>query len=79
MDHFTYRHAEPACESVSLSAVADVLGTPVDVDSKAALLEQDGDAQFLEGGQPRGRVLSLARRRLVAETYEDLVTGEEMS
>jgi len=31
MDHFTDRHADLTCESELLSAVADVVGTPVSV------------------------------------------------
>jgi diaminopimelate decarboxylase len=39
MDHFTYRHSELACESVSLRALADTVGTPTYVYSRAALLD----------------------------------------
>lgn len=39
MDHFTYRHGELACESVSLRALADTVGTPTYVYSRAALLD----------------------------------------
>src|SRR2546422_8163062 len=39
MDHFTYKNAELHCESVPLRAVADAVGTPAYVYSKAALLE----------------------------------------
>jgi diaminopimelate decarboxylase len=38
MDHFTYRHGELACEGVRLRALADRIGTPTYVYSKAALL-----------------------------------------
>jgi diaminopimelate decarboxylase len=39
MDHFTYRHGELACESVSLRALADTVGTPTYVYSRGALLD----------------------------------------
>jgi diaminopimelate decarboxylase len=39
MDHFAYRHGSFSCESVSLRALADAVGTPTYVYSKAALLE----------------------------------------
>jgi diaminopimelate decarboxylase len=39
MDHFTYRHHELSCESVSLRAIAEAVGTPSYVYSKAALVE----------------------------------------
>ncbi len=39
MDHFTYRGRELVCESVSLRALADAVGTPTYVYSKAALLQ----------------------------------------
>jgi diaminopimelate decarboxylase len=39
MDHFSYRGHELCCESVPLRAVADAVGTPVYVYSKAALVE----------------------------------------
>jgi diaminopimelate decarboxylase len=39
MDHFTYRHHELCCESVSLRAIAEAVGTPSYVYSKAALVE----------------------------------------
>jgi diaminopimelate decarboxylase len=39
MDHFAYRHGELHCESVSLRRLADAVGTPAYVYSKAALLE----------------------------------------
>jgi diaminopimelate decarboxylase len=39
MDHFTYRRHELCCESVPLRAVADAVGTPVYVYSRAALVE----------------------------------------
>lgn len=42
MDHFTYRHGELWCESVSLRALADAVGTPAYVYSKAALLDAVG-------------------------------------
>src|SRR6266550_6407089 len=39
MDHFTYKNAELHCESVPLRAVADAVGTPAYIYSRAALLE----------------------------------------
>ena len=39
MDHFTYRNAELHCESVPLRAVADAVGTPTYIYSRAALLD----------------------------------------
>ncbi len=39
MDHFTYTNAELHCESLPLRAVADAVGTPTYIYSKAALLE----------------------------------------
>lgn len=39
MDHFTYRRGELYCEAVSLRALADAVGTPAYVYSRAALLE----------------------------------------
>ncbi len=39
MDHFTYRRGELNCEAVSLRALADAVGTPAYVYSRAALLE----------------------------------------
>jgi diaminopimelate decarboxylase len=39
MEHFTYQDGELRCESVSLRALADAVGTPAYVYSKAALLE----------------------------------------
>src|SRR5712691_2938169 len=39
MDHFTYTNAELHCESVPLRAVADAVGTPTYIYSRAALLE----------------------------------------
>jgi diaminopimelate decarboxylase len=38
MDHFAYRHGDLSCESVSLRTLADAVGTPTYVYSKAALL-----------------------------------------
>src|SRR5213078_1334240 len=42
MDHFTYKNAELHCESVPLRAVADAVGTPAYIYSRAALLESYG-------------------------------------
>src|SRR5438876_9550478 len=42
MDHFTYKNAELHCESVPLRAVADAVGTPAHIYSRAALLESYG-------------------------------------
>jgi diaminopimelate decarboxylase len=39
MDHFAYRDGSLSCESVSLRTLADAVGTPTYVYSKAALLE----------------------------------------
>jgi diaminopimelate decarboxylase len=39
MDHFTYRAGTLHCEDVALSAIADAVGTPAYVYSKAALLD----------------------------------------
>jgi diaminopimelate decarboxylase len=39
MDHFTYRRRELCCESVPLRAIADAVGTPAYVYSRAALVE----------------------------------------
>src|SRR5207244_6684681 len=39
MDHFTYKNAELHCESVPLRAVADAVGTPTYIYSRAALLD----------------------------------------
>jgi diaminopimelate decarboxylase len=39
MDHFTYRQGQLSCEAVSLRALADAVGTPAYVYSRAALLE----------------------------------------
>ena len=39
MDHFTYRGHELSCESVPLRAIAEAVGTPAYVYSKAALVE----------------------------------------
>jgi diaminopimelate decarboxylase len=38
MDHVSYRHGELSCEGVSLRALADAVGTPAYVYSRAALL-----------------------------------------
>jgi diaminopimelate decarboxylase len=40
MDHFAYRHGHLHCESVSLRTLADAIGTPAYVYSKAAVLER---------------------------------------
>ncbi|MGH7331834.1 MAG: diaminopimelate decarboxylase [Candidatus Rokuibacteriota bacterium] len=39
MDHFTYRNADLSCEGVSLRVLADAVGTPAYVYSRAALLD----------------------------------------
>jgi diaminopimelate decarboxylase len=39
MDYFTYRQGDLACEGVSLRALADAVGTPTYVYSKAAVLD----------------------------------------
>jgi diaminopimelate decarboxylase len=39
MDHFAYRHGHLSCEWVSLRALADAVGTPTYVYSKATLLD----------------------------------------
>jgi diaminopimelate decarboxylase len=39
MDHFAYRAGQLSCESVSLAAIADAVGTPTYVYSRAALLD----------------------------------------
>lgn len=39
MDHFNYLHGQLRCEAVSLSALADAVGTPAYVYSRAALLD----------------------------------------
>jgi len=39
MDHFAYRSGQLACEGVSLATIADAVGTPTYVYSRAALLE----------------------------------------
>src|SRR3989442_984258 len=39
MDHFVYRDSELHCESVSLRALAEAVGTPAYVYSRATLLE----------------------------------------
>ena len=39
MDPFAYRHGDLSCESVSLRTLADAVGTPTYVYSKAAMLE----------------------------------------
>ncbi|OLC17415.1 MAG: diaminopimelate decarboxylase [Candidatus Rokubacteria bacterium 13_1_40CM_69_27] len=42
MEHIAYRHGQLSCESVSLRAVAEAVGTPAYVYSKAALLDAFG-------------------------------------
>src|SRR6266436_2938549 len=42
MDHFTYKNAELHCESVPLRAVADAVGTPAYIYSRAAILDSYG-------------------------------------
>ena len=39
MDAFTYRHAELACEALPMSVIADAVGTPAYVYSRAAILD----------------------------------------
>src|SRR6266436_3201131 len=50
MDHFTYKNAELHCESVPLRAVADAVGTPAYIYSRAAILDSYGayDRAFAE-------------------------------
>src|SRR3989454_707598 len=42
MEHIAYRHGQLSCESVPLRAVAEAVGTPAYVYSKAALLDAFG-------------------------------------
>lgn len=69
MDHFTYRHAEPAGESVSLPAVTDVLAEirpAAQAPSARAREAVDGVGPVGESGDFQARI-------------GRPVTGEEMS
>src|SRR5262244_3181843 len=86
MDHFTYKNAELHCESVPLRAVADAVGTPTYIYSRAALLESYGAYDRAFAGVPHvicyavkananlGVLATLAR----AGAGADIVSGGEL-
>src|SRR5438445_2519213 len=86
MDHFTYKNAELHCESVPLRAVADAVGTPAYIYSRAALLESYGAYDRAFAGVPHvvcyavkansnlGVLATLAR----AGAGADIVSGGEL-
>ena len=69
MDAFTYRHAELACEAVSLSTTADVVRSRVRAFMQAS--DSNGHPPPADGDRH-----AVVRRR---ETFEDLVAREETS
>src|SRR3989441_2265162 len=86
MDHFTYKNAELHCESVPLRAVADAVGTPSYIYSRAALLQSYGayDRAFasvphvvcyaVKANSNLGVLATLAR----AGAGADIVSGGEL-
>jgi len=72
MDAFTYRHAELACEALSLSTTADAIQPLAHVFVQAS----DDNHPPPAGGLVDGDRHAVVRRR---ETSEDLVAREEMS
>src|SRR5262247_127143 len=86
MDHFTYKNTELHCESVPLRAVADAVGTPTYIYSRAALLESYGAYDRAFAGVPHvicyamkananlGVLATLAR----AGAGADIVSGGEL-
>jgi diaminopimelate decarboxylase len=86
MDHFTYTNAELHCESVPLRVVADAVGTPTYIYSKAALLESYAAYDRAFAGVPHvvayalkansnlGVLATLAR----AGAGADIVSGGEL-
>src|SRR5881296_2588323 len=86
MDHFTYINGELCCESVPLRAVADAVGTPTYIYSRAALLESYADHDRAFAGVPHlicyavkansnlGVIATLAR----AGAGADIVSGGEL-
>jgi diaminopimelate decarboxylase len=86
MDHFDYRNGELACEGVSLRTLADAVGTPAYVYSRAALLDSYHayDRAFAEiphiicyavkANSNLGVISSLAR----AGAGADIVSGGEL-
>ncbi len=86
MAHFLYRRGELVCESVSLRALADAVGTPAYVYSKAALVETFAAYDHALGAMPHlvcyavkanstlGVIAALAQ----AGAGADIVSGGEL-